>query len=382
MIKETAGIKERELFFICLAIVLGIQILLAPMEKVLGQSGWLAVVLSTLLGMVLMLLYGAWARLFAGKTWGQAFLETYGAAFGKILLFIYALVFFAIVVNTAWYLAYFWGSLGLTKTPQIIYIIGFMFFCVILAYGGSVVLGRLANILVFLAVAIMLINILLMLRTADFGNLQPLGVYDYPALGWTSVSSFLILFGELVLVLPFFSKLEQPKKCRRTMVGAVAVAGLVILLATIRNVGVLGESVEIYTFPLMQVLRLAEIGSSFNRIEVFGALIILTIGAIRLGTAFLATTDTLREMWQLPTAKSIIIPLAILALACTEQMYQYTEDLMYLMFTLYPLVIFVMGILLPAITLLVAKIKQKRKKTDGVKQKTDGKAEINHELAH
>ena len=369
-------LQQRELFFICLAIILGLETLLAPMEKALGTSSWLAVVISMVLGLILAILYHHWGRQFAGKTFGEIMLHTYGVAFGKIILFLYVLCFLGLVLNHTWFLSYFWSSLGLTQTPQLVYLIGFMLFAVLLAYGGSTSLGKLANFLIFLAVILTLVNILLMLQDADFQNLQPLWQFHTPTLAWTAISSFLLLYGELFLIFPLLGDVKQPEKTGKTVFWAVLFGGICILLAIIRNIGILGESLRLYSFPMMQVLRLAEIGKSFSRIEVFGAFILVLVGAIRLGAGFLATTTTLKDLWQLPTVKPIVFPLAILVLALSKNLYQFTNDFLYLMYTLYPFLLCIFAIGLPLITLIIAAIKEKRQ------QKKMAKAGEANALSH
>jgi hypothetical protein len=297
------AIGRAELFSLALSLCLGGVMLFGAAEKSALHDVWLLIPAAAVLGLVYPLLFRCWLELFAGQSFAASLQYALGRVFGRIVLFLYALFWLALTEVAAAYIVDFWAALGVDGTPLLLYAAIFLAVAAAFAGTGLVSLAWVALLVVVPALLLVLGNFLLTVLGADLGNLLPLQAPKFGVDG--EVGEFLLLaaecallvFGNLTTLLPALYHTEAAKLRVGVLGGAMLSAALVLLAAALSLMVVLGETLPLYDFPILQAFRLAEVGHWFSRFEVIGVALLVMLGTLRAAALFSAAASSLCELW-------------------------------------------------------------------------------------
>ena len=152
------------------------------------------------------------------------------------------------------------------------------------------------------ALLLTLVNLWLTVWNADFGNLLPLQPWrttESPAAIWQGWYYGLLVFGGFSALLPIFQHTREVKQRLGTLGVALVIAFLLWLVLAMGSQVVLGASLPLYEFPILQVFRLAEFGHWFSRFEVIGAVLLVMLALLRAAALFGAAVSSLLELWEI-----------------------------------------------------------------------------------
>jgi len=315
-------IGSMEFFSLALALCMSSLLLLGTAEKTAAQQSWLLVLLALPVGLLHWLLFMAWARLYAGQSFGQALLYAFGRAGGKIALFAYALFWLLLAELFTGCVAGFWASLGANNLPLWLYAALFLLAAAASAAAGGTALARLALLVVVPALVLTLANLGLTAfgGSADFGNLLPFWPpYQKTSLGgWPgllyALSLGLLFFSGFSALLPHLAQVRELKRQQGSFLTAVLLALALWLALAGGSQMVLGASLPLYEFPILQVFRLAEFGHWFSRFEVIGAVLLVMLALLRASVLLAAAVGSLRELWGIKNQQRG--PIWLVALGC------------------------------------------------------------------
>ncbi len=136
------------------------------------------------------------------------------------------------------------------------------------ALAGMEVIGRVADIIFPLFLAMLLVSIGSLFFEAEFLNLQPvLARGIIPVLGGSIVS--IAMTAQLLVVGILIPKLTEPKRALRSAFWAILASSLLILGVTVMTVGILGpDEGARTTFPFFKALRNIQLSEFLERIEI------------------------------------------------------------------------------------------------------------------
>ena len=107
----------------------------------------------------------------------------------------------------------------------------------------------------------------------------------------------ILIFGSFSALLPHLAHVRAVKQRLRTLLWAVILALLLWLVLALGSQVVLGASLSLYEFPILQVFRLAEFGHWFSRFEVIGAVLLVMLALLRVAAFLSAAVSGLCELW-------------------------------------------------------------------------------------
>lgn len=357
LIKGSIG--RAELFSLALALMFGGVLLTGRAEKLWAQQSCWAVILAVVGGIIFPLLLAAWVRLFAGQSMGQSLQFVFGRGAARLLLFILAVLWLVQLAAAVACAAFFWADLGTKSSALLLYAALFLLVAACFAAGGGVALGRVALLVVCPALVLVFANLLLTVSGADKGNLLPLILPDHTVLPDALIGGLLI-FGNLTVLLPFLYHTEAVKN-QTAVIGRAAVwLGLLWLIFSLCAVAVLGASLPLYDFPLLQIFRLAEVGNWFSRFEVMGAALLLMVLLIRASVLFAAAVSVLAELWRLDKRRQIWLlvgGIAVLIWLLLTAARHYGGDLTALLWFgghILPWLLLISAVVIPVVTILGA----------------------------
>lgn len=292
--KAEGGIGRGELFSICLCLPLGGLVFSGWLPRC-GGVGTLAAAI--LVGAAVWGGLALYIELFAGQSFGEAMEYALGRAMGRIVIFAYAVLWLLLAVLGAVYAVLLWQALGAAAVSRSIYLLLFLLTGAMFAAVGAEPLARVALLVAVPSLLLVLGNVWLTMRGADWGNLLPMSDSDFNSVK-NGVWGGLLLFGSGAVLLPMAERIREVKRRRGTVAAAWAISAAVILALGLGMKVVLSVLVEEYHFPLLQVFRLAEVGDWFSRFEVIGAGLLVVILLMRSATLMSAAVDGLCYLWQ------------------------------------------------------------------------------------
>ncbi len=206
----TEKISKTEAFFICLSLFLPFTLGLTIFEKQLGVWSMLLVALITAVGLLLAVLYGLWYRSFGIIGIDEIFSAVYGKIGGKIMLFIMLAAFWAVFVDMSYTVAYFWG---LTVGADVFGILAAILLLVaLMSVSGGWVIGRLARLVVFIALGLLIAGILSVVAKGSLDNVFVLQIAD--GWQWTHLAfgGFAVTYGLAMFLLPFLRDIASAEE--------------------------------------------------------------------------------------------------------------------------------------------------------------------------
>ncbi len=295
-------IGRAEFFSLALVLCLNSVVLLGAVEKTAGPLSWLVLVAALPAGLLCWLLFYFWLKLYAGQSFGSSLEYAFGRAAGRMVLFAYALFWLFLTELFGGCVAVFWSSLGANNLPLWFYTVLFLLVVACFAATGGTALARVALLVVVPALLLTLVNLWLTVWNADFGNLLPLQPWrttESPAVILQGWYYGLLVFGGFSALLPIFQHTREVKQRLGTLGVALVIAFLLWLVLAMGSQVVLGASLPLYEFPILQVFRLAEFGHWFSRFEVIGAVLLVMLALLRAAALFGAAVSSLLELWEI-----------------------------------------------------------------------------------
>lgn len=340
---------------------LGSAVLLLPsiVVSIAKEAAWISVLLSTIAGI---LFVAFWARLY--KRYPRESIIQYsdrilGKWLGKvvgILYILYLLYLSALVLRD---LGDFVTTNVLIETPIEFVNIIFMIPVIYGAYKGLEVIARSSEVLLPWIILLFSITVFLLFKDIDLSKLLPI----FPD-GWqTPVKGMYPLLGfpisELVIFLIIIPFIKQQDQIQKYFSVSLITVGLFLTLLVLVCVSVLGVSITARSpFPVFELAKEIKIGKFFERVEVLvGGIWVMTI-FVKLSFCFYAANLATAQLLHLKSFRITILPYGLLVTALSLIVYRNTAEVSLFIVGAYPLYNLFYSICIPAILLIVAKIRK------------------------
>ncbi len=316
--KEKIGAYE--FFAVELVMALGGALWSGGIERCLGGMAWLAALFVGLTVFVVLWIFSRFWRIFARKSWGEGWGYACGRAGGRLILFGYVVFGVCLVARELARGMALWGALRAPEVAPVMCSGLLAVTAAVYVVAGAVTLGRMALVIVVPTLLLLLANLLLTVSGGDVRNLLPLAMPVAMPSGEALVLLLLgggNLLGDMGVVLPYLVYLDESAKIlsvsRAVGIVAAAIWGTVVVVTQV----VLGASLPLYDFPVLQVFRLAEVGHWFSRFEVIGVLLLESLlllrTALMLGAAVISARWLWRDYWKKIGKISVFCVVAMLS---------------------------------------------------------------------
>ena len=296
------------------AITFGAIIPFSSTGKELGANVWQAVLLSLVMGLV----YCYLLSLVIKKYDGQGLIDINNSLFGNKLGKVLNLVFLLQIILAYSYYLYtlieLWQAFG--KEEDTFWTIALIILVLtsFAAIMGIEAISRISMIIIFLFFIIFFLDLILVLPQIEFQRLLPLKILDINALFSTSFKLFILEFSLFPMVLIFTPYLKDAKKAGKSIYESLVLIVVYILLNTLRNCLLLGETVKLYQYPVLQALRMVEWGPVFSRLEIMGIMVIIANGLLFLMITNFIIAILGKDIFSLKKYQNIILPFFVIEL--------------------------------------------------------------------
>jgi spore germination protein KB len=249
------------------------------------QDAWIVILIALLIGLGFVWIYTELQNAFPDKNYAEIIIIILGKKLGIPLALLYAL---DCLWPTARNLREFGELIVITILPEIpLWIILFIFLSVSIyaLLKGIETLARASEIIMPILVFFMIsIYVLVYLSgIVDFKKLTPvLGNGIKPVLE-TLPSVVMFPFGEIFIFLMYWHYANEKSVVRKTTMKAILYSGILLCFSLIMDISVLGvKYTSIATIPLVETIRLVNVGNIITNIDAIGIIIIFFGGFFKM----------------------------------------------------------------------------------------------------
>lgn len=357
MIKnEQAEISRKQLTFLLIGFLLGASLVIVPGQQAEHDS-WLAILAGLSEGLVFILIYTTLCEKFPGKTVVQFNDIIYGPYLGKIVSIIYIWYFFEITgLNFRAFSDFFINSM-MPETPMEMITIATFFLCASSVRNGIEVFARCSLILVPFTVLIFFGTIVLLIKDMELTNFLP--VLEAPLKDFilASHSTATFPFGDAVVFLMILPFINNPKQGKSAAVMAFIIAGIILVMASMRNIAVLGNALYIHTYPSYQAVRLIDIGGILTRLEIIVGLNLLNMGFLKISVFYYGTVLATSQLFNLRSYLPLVYPIGLMIVVFSLTVFESNIEHQFYAFEIFPFYAPTIQFCLPLISLIVAKMR-------------------------
>lgn len=334
---------------------------------VLGTGGpaksdaWIAVLLGGVLSAIPIYIYSRILTKFPGRDIFDINEIVLGKVLGKIINFLY--IIFAIHLCALVFdnFGEFINIVGLPDTPRLAPIIPLTIICVWIVKEGIECLGRFCEIFLLVLMIILCITIILSVNEMDVNNIRPLFFSGKSAILKGTFLAFSFPFAETVIFTMILSSVKTKKSPFKIYFTALPIAGLILVILTLRNVLVSGtELISLNYFPSYFVVGRISIGEFIQRIETFVAIGFLISGFTKMSVCLLAASNGISKVFGFKDYRFIVTPVALFILSMSFMVYESIIETVKWVPKYYPAYAFIFEVILPLITFAAVKLNKSK----------------------
>lgn len=338
------------------------------------QDTLLAILLATLMGLVLFLMYARILALFPKKSLFEISEELFGKIGGKIitvLLVWYSIHLAALVLRN---FTEFTQTSSMLETPQLPIMIVMTLTTVYLARSNMRAVGKWSVVAFFLVLFVVLLTFAAALPQSHLDGLLPLLEHPVGEILKTSFQITSFPYAETVVFLCLGGSFSR-KKPYGTFLWSLLLTMVIFLMVFIRNLILLGPKVmSLSFFPSYDTARTIEIGDFLARIEGLISSNFLLAGIVKISVCLLAGAKGLARLFGLEGPKPLVLPVGLLAMALCAILYKNTME-MFSFLSYYAYYAFPFQVIIPLAVFLAGEIHTRRKKGKGVSGPAPGSAQ-------
>lgn len=355
-------ICSRQLFMLIISFELGTSIVYGlGMEA--KQDAWIVILLATVVGLLMYVMYTELFRLFPGQTLIQYIPQIFGKVLGLPLSLLYITFFIYIAARDLRDFAELIIGAFLRETPLAVISIFIILIVCYAVFHGIEVIGR-ANEVLLPIVLIMLVLMTILLLASNqihITNLQPvLGEGIKPIIKATFPLAVAFPFGEAVVFGMFLPYLNQPSNARTTGLAALLVSGSIISYTTAVNIAVLNADItSMANFPLLATVRLIYVGQFIQRLEIIAMFLMFVGGFIKITLFFLGAVIGASSMFRLSNHRTLVVPVGLIiftsSIYMTKSLPEHLEEGLKVAV---PFLLIPLELILPFVMLLIAYVRK------------------------
>lgn len=245
------------------------------------QDAWIVIIFSAIIGILLIVIYTELQKHFPEKNLIEIVIELLGKPIGRPLAFLYGLFF---IYGSSRNLRDFTELMKITflaKTPRLVLHITIMAVMVYVIILGLTVLARTSEIMLPLFIFCISITIIMVIISPQFNikELSPVlsdGIKPILNASFPMVINF--PYGEAFAFSMIWCYTRPQKGIRKASITAIILFSILLLITTIIIIGTIGvEFASIATLPLLEVIKMIDVGNILTNLDAVGV-IILFIG--------------------------------------------------------------------------------------------------------
>jgi spore germination protein KB len=352
-------ISERQAIVLIILFIIGSSFLLGS-GGAAKQDAWIAIIIAILWATILLLMFSKILSLFPGKDLFDILQILMGKFLGKIISLL--MIWFAfhdgsLVLRN---LSEFTRISVFDNTPVALPMIFFVILPIWCLKLGIEVFGRWSEFFIWVVIITFLTISLLAIPQMDISRLKPILSSGIAPILEGSFGSFSFPFGETVVFMMVFSNIAKVKNYKKTFIIGLLIGGVLIFLATLRNILLLGDKyISRLYFPSTMAVSLIHLGNLLERLEMLVTIIFLVCSFVKVCICVFAVCNGISKVFGLDDYKFIATPVILLMLNFSFIVYKSAMEMTFWAFNIWPYYSFPFEVIIPLIVFILAEIKSR-----------------------
>jgi len=277
----------------------------------LGADGWIAQLIGFLLVLPLLFILARLVRLMPGMDFYGILGYTLGKWLAGVVTVLYFCYFITMAATVRLYYGTFLQLTSLPNTPLIVILLALFAICAYLAKSGAETLGKWSTLVGAMAIVGALFLALMAIPSMRLGNLLPVMASGGREILWSGYRFAVLPFGEAVVLLALFGRLERGVSPYRVFFFGALLAAVFFVLTFLRDAAVLGaESMDSLRYPSFQAASVIRMGVIEMRIESLWSVPLILIGATKAAVYLIAAVLAVRRLFGLVDGGAVLLPVA------------------------------------------------------------------------
>ncbi len=352
-----------QLFTITVFLQLGTTVIFG-FASTAGRDSWLAILISTALGIVLILIYSTLMKMNPGLTLVEWFPAQLGKWIGMPIAWLYPLLFMYSIGRIFSDLKGLIPTTMLPDTPPWVVVITILIVIIYCVFSGVEVLAR------FTEYTLPILFILLMLQMLMlFGS----GIVNYKYLlpvlgkGWGKVlttvwpTGVTQTFGETLTLAMIWPLVTKSEKIMKTTIFATLFSGAIIELLSLMEIAVLGEDItERTVYPVYLLVKQITMADFLENLDAVVALTMIITAYVKVSIYFFAVVRSIQLLLNIQDSRKLILPIGMITYFMGITMSDNISEHFYVATKVFPFRLWVpMLIFLPSVLLMITVIRKK-----------------------
>ncbi|MDQ0190237.1 GerAB/ArcD/ProY family transporter [Alicyclobacillus cycloheptanicus] len=325
-----------------------------------GRDAWAALVVGCLVGGGLLFLQFRLAAQHPGQSLVNILQKTWGRLFGGCLSALLIAFFLAVATLTLKEVMSFLGMVY-PRTPPVLFMICEFAAVVSVVRGGVEVAFRMIELVLPSLVIIGLLATGLTLQYKEPAYLLPL-LQHPPQQIWQGSLPFISMFGELVVFTMFTKHLTSIDRLPKRGLWLGLLLFLMFVGPTIGPIMMFGErGAQLFAYPTYAEIQYIDLSDVLDRLDILGLLLWVFGSFFRLAVFMLAAVEALGDLTHPPRSSLFAIPVCIFTVGLGCGLLGSSRDEIHqFLLQAYPVIPVFFGIIIIAVTCMVAWIRQRR----------------------
>ncbi|RJE90416.1 spore gernimation protein [Paenibacillus sp. 1011MAR3C5] len=282
-----------------------------------GRDSWLAVLISTLLGTAIILVYVSVTHLNPGLTYIECYPKQFGKWLGTPIAWLHPLLFLYIAGRIVADINNLVPSTILPGTPSWAILAVFMIVIGYALFLGLKVMGRLAEIILPLLGLIYIVEVVLIMSSGviDLDNLFPLLDKGWNRV-WKVVWPLGVIqsYGESLALAMIWTSVKPKGRVARTMILSTLLAGSFIAFTDAMVVAVFGEEIFMRaTYPMYVLIQTINVADFITQLDATGVLYFCFMAFLKTYIFLFATVRSIQKLTYAQSNRNFIIPVSAIA---------------------------------------------------------------------
>lgn len=362
---DRSQISGTRFMFTIICFLQSSALLTSFLSSITKQDSWLPVLFSIVFTVPLILVYRGLMVAFPDKTLLGMFDAVYGPVLGKILGICYVWYFLILSTLNLKDLGDFTKLTVMSETPEVVLMLLCVFVVIWAIRHGLKVVTRYSALFTFVQFFIVIISIIFMFREIDFKNFLP--VFDLPTIQYVQATHIMMTIpvGELVVLLMMTPCVKLSKKAATKYWLLGVGAGMLTLMAVLlRDIGVLGNVMHMFTLPGLVSMRLVSLGEALSRVEILFAVALMMLMFFKVTILCYAATIGIAHLFKTKDYQYLALVIGIFVVIIAPILYPNGVAHMQSARKITPFMWTPFEIILPLLTLILAKIRKLPKKEE------------------
>lgn len=315
-------ITGRQLMLTLLCFLQASALLTSFLSVVTRNDSWIVTVLAAVCFIPVAFIYRGLIYAFPGMNLMQMLVRGFGPAAGKTLGALYVWFLFTLTSLNLKDLSDFSKLTLMPQTPAVVLTALCLLVAAIAVRRGIVLVVRYSALFSVVALVILSVSTLFLIGQMEFKNLLP--PFQLPVLKYVQGTHIVLTipFSESVaflMIAPNF-RLSREDYTRRFFQGFFF-GTLVFLTVVVRDIAVLGNTLEMLTLPSLVTLRLVNLGPTLSRMEILFAVVLISLLFFKIMFLYYTSVIAMAQLFDLTSYRGLVLAAGAFMLTYAYSLY-------------------------------------------------------------